>query len=312
MSKNDLFLFGVIFGSFLVAITEPQLGIPFQPYLAHFTMVMLFLSFLRIDFAAFFSVTRPALIRLVCMAGVKLLLLPTGLYLLALALAPSFAVPILLLSAVSTGVVAPFVALLVEAEMTPVLRMVMLTSLAVPFSLPFLTKLLVGAQLVLPLGAMISLLAQVIFTPIIAVWLVKRFYPVAIEPILRRQFPIALTMFFLINLGVFSKYSHFFFQEPYDVLLCIILAYILASVYYVVGYFCFTANPTQDRLADAVSLGAINNILVVVFSSQFFGPLSPTLAAMYVFPFFTITLPVNFLRRRRYIGDQLDGPNAAS
>ncbi len=35
----------------------------------------------------------------------------------------------------------------------------------------------------------------------------------------------------------------------------------------------------------------MNNVLVIVFSSRFFGPLSPTLAAMYMFPFYTLIVP---------------------
>jgi len=56
----------------------------------------------------------------------------------------------------------------------------------------------------------------------------------------------------------------------------------------------------EDRLAGAISFAYINNVLIIVFSSQFFGPLSPTLAAMYMLPFFTMILPArimgNFLK----------------
>jgi BASS family bile acid:Na+ symporter len=46
-----------------------------------------------------------------------------------------------------------------------------------------------------------------------------------------------------------------------------------------------------DRLAGAISFANINNVLIIVFSSQFFGPLSPTLAAMYMLPFFAMIVP---------------------
>jgi len=36
----------------------------------------------------------------------------------------------------------------------------------------------------------------------------------------------------------------------------------------------------------------MNNVLVIVFASEFFGPLEPTVAAMYMIPFFGLILPI--------------------
>ena len=115
-------------------------------------MLLLFLSFLKIDFSALLDTSRDSLLRLATMASVKLIVLPTALYAIALFVMPDYAVPILLLSGISTGVVAPFLASLVAADVATVLRMVIVTSLAVPFSLPCLVKLLAGAELSIPSG----------------------------------------------------------------------------------------------------------------------------------------------------------------
>ena len=52
MRRNDLILFAVVFGSILVAVLVPSLGEVFHPFLLHFMMTLLFLSFLRLDFRA--------------------------------------------------------------------------------------------------------------------------------------------------------------------------------------------------------------------------------------------------------------------
>jgi BASS family bile acid:Na+ symporter len=39
----------------------------------------------------------------------------------------------------------------------------------------------------------------------------------------------------------------------------------------------------------------MNNVLIVAFSSQFFGPLSPALAALYMLPFFTMIVPARIV-----------------
>jgi BASS family bile acid:Na+ symporter len=41
-----------------------------------------------------------------------------------------------------------------------------------------------------------------------------------------------------------------------------------------------------------VSLGHVNNVLVIVFASEFFGPFETTLPALYIFPFFALIIPI--------------------
>jgi len=295
---RDLALFSVIFGSAGLAIAMPDLGIPFQPYILYFMMFQLFLSFLKIDFTALLDTSLPGLLRLGSLAAVKLIALPAVLYWIADWIVPDYAVPVLLLSGISTGVVAPFIAWLIGAEIAPVLRMVIATSVIVPFSLPCLVKLLAGSEVAIPIAPMIRMLAMVIFTPLVAVAVLRRCAPSFSARLNERQYPIALASFGLINLGVFSKYSLFFFQNPGQLFVAVGIAYVLSALYYVTGFVFSWGRDVSDRLATGVSLAVMNNVLVIVFSSQFFGPLSPTLAAMYMFPFFTMIVPVKFLRDR--------------
>ncbi len=298
MRIRDLILFLVIFGSAGVAVFLPSMGIIFQPYLLCFMMLLLFLSFLNLDFRALLDTSREPLLLLATMASVKLIVLPTALYAIALFLIPEYAMPILLLSGISTGVVAPFLASLVAADVATVLRMVIVTSLAVPFSLPCLVKLLAGAELSIPLDSMIRMLALVIFVPMGSVLVLRRFVPRTLEKIAQRQYPVSLLLFSLVNLGVFSKYSSFFFQHPGQIMVCLAVAYALSVIYYLTGFLLVPGQHVRERLAAALSLAVMNNVLVIIFSSHFFGPLSPTLAAMYMFPFFTMIVPVKLIARR--------------
>lgn len=295
MSIRDMALFAVIFGSLGVAIWFPNLGTVFQPYILYLMMLQLFLSFLKIDFLSLLDTSGTALVRLVMLATVKLVVLPVTLYHITLAILPDYAIPVLLLSGISTGVVAPFIAMILSADVTLVLRMVIVTSVLVPFTLPVLVKVLAGATVAIPLGLMVRMLVLVIFLPLISVQVIRRYFPGLITRILDRQFPIALVSFALINLGVFSKYSTFFFQNPSELAVAVALAYVLSAIYYATGFVFIRGARPVERLSAGVSLAVMNNVLVIVFSSQFFGPLSPTLAAMYMFPFFTMIVPVRLL-----------------
>jgi BASS family bile acid:Na+ symporter len=295
MTFADLLILVVTFGSAAVAVALPVLGTPFQPYIPFFLMIMLFLSFLKIDFQALLNMSASSLVRLVALTTVKLAALPALLYWLTLLVLPEYAVPVLLLTGVSTGVVGPFIAGLVGAEVALVLRMVIVTTLLVPFTLPPLVKLLAGAEVVVPLGMMVRLLVGVIFVPVLVVLFLRRYFPGVPEKIAARQYPVSLFMFALINFGVFSKYSEFFFQHPLEILLSIGVAYVAAVIYYVTGFALSPGLSVPEKMATAVSFGVMNNVLVIVFASRFFGPLAPTLATMYMFPFFTMIIPLRMI-----------------
>jgi len=36
----------------------------------------------------------------------------------------------------------------------------------------------------------------------------------------------------------------------------------------------------------------MNNVLIIVFAARFFGPLEPTVAALYILPFFGLIIPL--------------------
>ncbi|MDQ7782951.1 MAG: hypothetical protein RDU20_08740 [Desulfomonilaceae bacterium] len=298
MRLNDLILFGVVFGSMSWAIFFPTTGEAFQPLLLPFMMTLLFLSFLGIKFNALMDTSRAALSRLGMLAAVKLVILPVALYWAAAIFVPDFALPVLLLTGISTGVVAPFMGSLVNADPTTIVRMVIVTSVLVPFTLPPLVKILAGASLTIPVSVMMRMLAVVIFLPMFAVWIMRRFAPGFLDKVRARQFPIAMFLFAAVNLGVFSKYSEFFFGHPGQLVMAVGIAYLLAIIYYLTGFILSPKQEVKEQVAAGVSLAIVNNVLVIVFSSEFFGPLSPTVAAMYMFPYYTLIVPVKLLARR--------------
>ncbi len=298
MRKNDVILLVVIFSSASIAILAPDLCAPLQPYPLYFMMFLMFMSFLRINFDLLLDTSRSSLKRLLILIAFKLVILPAALYWAISFALPEFAVPALLLSGISTGVVAPFIASLFEADVAPVLRMVIITSLLAPFSLPVLVKIIAGAEVQIPLDLMVRPLAMVIFTPMLALIIARRFFSGALGKLLQFHFPVSITIFAAINLGVFSKYSRFFFHSPRFIFVSLGVAYGLSIIYYLVGFLLVPGKNSSDRIAAGISFAVMNNVLVIVFSSHFFGPLSPTLAAMYMFPLFSMVIPIKILGSR--------------
>lgn len=289
---NDLILMVFVFSSMTAGILFPKVAEVFHPFLLYLLMCHLFLSLLRIKAGTIWQSMRESFPTVLFLSFLKLIALPILVYFMFLVVYPPYAVAALLLTGVSTGVVAPFISNLLGANSTLVLLMVITTSPLVPFTLPFLIKLLLSRQAEISLLAMVNNLSLVIFVPILAVETLRRLSPRLLAAITGRQFHLSLITVALINLGVFSRYAEFLLRNPSTILASTAVAIALSGLYLIFGIFFLRKRNVQDRLAGAISIGNMNNVLVIVFSSRFFGPLEPTVAAMYMIPFFGLILPL--------------------
>jgi BASS family bile acid:Na+ symporter len=187
----------------------------------------------------------------------------------------------------------------VLANSSLVLVVVVITSALAPFTLPALIQMIATKEVAISFISMLQMLATVIFIPIIVVEIIRYLLPRLVAPILKIQFPVSLLMFALISLGVFYRYASFFKQEPSVIIMATVVVFVLAAIYCVVGILFFRKGPVENQLAGAVMLGNLNNVLVIVFSSKFFGPVEPLVAAMYTFPFFVIVIPLRYYHHRK-------------
>ncbi|MBU0574966.1 MAG: bile acid:sodium symporter [Proteobacteria bacterium] len=295
---QDFILFCVVFASFVAGILLPRFGTLFQPFILIFLMAILFLSFLTIRQEDIRRLFRDQGRAVLWLSFLKLIAFPIGVYLLFRIFLPSYAPAALLLAGVSTGVIAPFISTLVSANAPLVLVIVVITSILLPFTLPLLVKLLLGQTMEISLLVMIRMLALVIFIPVAAVLAVQRFIPEVVRPILKARYVISLMIFAGINMGVFSQYSDFFYRNPGTILEATGVSILLGGIFLVLGFFALGKASVEDRLAAAISMMNINNVLVLVFAARFFGPLESTVAAMYLIPFYGLIVPMRIFQYR--------------
>lgn len=296
---DDFILLLVIFSSMLAGILLPRPASIFQPYPVYLMMFLLFLSFLSIRIETVWSTVRNNLRTVIWLSFLKLIFLPLCIYFLFRIFFPSYAIAAMLLTGMSTGVVAPFISTLVKGNVNLVLVMVVISSPLVPFTLPALVKILLGRSIEISLLSMMRILCMVVFVPILAVEILRRITPRMLDSIMKRRYPISLVIFAVINLGVFSKYSDFFYQNPLTILEATFVAISLGGIYLVAGISALWKGPTENQIGSAISLGNMNNVLVLVFASEFFTPLEPTVAAMYMIPFFALIFPLRVYQRLR-------------
>ena len=150
MLHDDIVLIAAIAGSMFAGVLLPAAGRLIEPYILVWLGALLFLNLLRLnpsDLVAVFKKPR----QLAVLSIIKLVALPAGMYALAYVVYEPFALPILLLSGISTGLGAPFVVNLIGGQLPLVIGMIIITSVAVPFVLPAIVYAFVRSQFEIPL-----------------------------------------------------------------------------------------------------------------------------------------------------------------
>lgn len=293
---RDLSLILVTAAGTASGIYFPKQAGLFTPAILYLLMGLMFMAFLNIDFTLLIRMRRRDLLEVSALLALKLFLLPVICWLAALWLAPSYALPVLLLSGVSCGVTAPFFAGLLGANVNRTVQLVIISSLALPLTLPALVGWLMQDQINVPFSEMARLLVIFIFAPLGAALLVRKIMPTAVSLFTRVAFPLSVTIFFLLFLGIFSRYSAFLKAQHGEVLMALAVAAGVCIIHGVLPVVLkIFSRGKMDGLAGAVSMVYLNNILTIVFAANFFGPKAPLLAAVYIAPVFLALIPLRWL-----------------
>jgi len=274
------------FFSTLAGILFSSIGNILSHYVLLFLGILLFLNLVKLDTTELLSTfIKP--FNLITLSIVKLVVIPLLMYGLALIFYPQDALPILLLSGISTGLGAPFVANLIRAKLSLIVGTVVTTSIFVPFILPILVYTLFQSRISIPVVDMVILLSLALFVPLVSGAIVKKYTPRIAETLGKNSMAPSFALIFFINLVIFSKASNYFFINQMFVINTIIESLILFAVFGVIGYLIsFTVNKDKKtKFSGFIVMTYINNILVVVLAQQFFGSQIAALATFYNIPY---------------------------
>jgi BASS family bile acid:Na+ symporter len=283
--NEDVALIVAVVGSMAAGILLPTAGRLIEPYMLLWLGALLFLNLLRLNSSDLIEVFKTPR-QLVVLSIIKLVVLPVGMYALTYVVYEPFALPILLLSGISTGLGAPFVVNVIGGQLPLVIGMIIITSIAVPFVLPSIVYAFAHTQFEIPLLYMIFLLSIALFTPLAAGWLTKKFFPAGSRFADKNSFPLSLLFIVLINWGMFAKFADFFYSEQAFLLQTIATAFLCYAAYCIVGYVGTVGNSRQEKRAGLIAMSYVNNVLVAVFAFQFFGSHVAALAALYNIPYY--------------------------
>lgn len=302
MRARDILVILVTLGGVLCGVVLPGPSGGLQPATVYMLMGLLFLSFLRLDLRALLRPAPGVLAEVALWTVVKLLLAPVLLWALAAWLAPDWALPVLVLSAMSAGVSGPFFAAMLGADLVRVLMVVVSTSLLLPVTLPALVRLLAGAEIPVSFGDMFRLLALVIFGPLALLMLARRLAPALLTGLEKVAFPASLGLMFLLSAAIFAPFGGHLLQRPGQFLVATLLAFVLAAAYLGLALACTRLSGGRlEPLTGQVALVYINNVLALVFAGRFLDTPSVLLAGCYLLPYYLALLPLRWLSTRRRV-----------
>ncbi|MBI4795177.1 MAG: hypothetical protein HY790_04945 [Deltaproteobacteria bacterium] len=258
-------------------------------------MGLLFLAFLKVFPSAIWDTLRQYPVKLALLILTKLIMLPLIIYPLVIKLIPAYALGLLLLAGVSTGLSAPFFTGLVGANIPLVLAMTVVTTLLLPLTLPLMVKVLVGKELNFDLMGLAGLMATMIFVPLLASGFSRRLLPRLSAWLEKHSYPLSLVLFAAMNLGAFGLYAPFLKANQSQVVISILISFGLGAFLATFGVLLFWSSPPPERTAAAGALSWINNVLVIVLGNYLNDPLTSVLAALYLIPYYVLIIPLSHL-----------------
>lgn len=275
--------------STILGILFPSTGELFSPYILIILGLLLFLNLIQLDFQDLISIFRNPKFLLI-LSILKVIIIPVVMYFVTNLINPKYALSVLLLSGISTGLGAPFVTNYVGGRLSIIVGMVIITSLAVPFVLPTLVYVLYNTEFSIPVLDMILLLIISLVVPLVGSGIIKKYLPRLATSINKSSLPLSIFLMDLINFAIFSKFSSYFYLELPFVIITTILAFVLFATFAITGYLIFyfmnKDSSTKDKISGLIALSYVNNILVTVFAQQFFGSQVAALAAFYNMPYY--------------------------
>ena len=299
MRGRNLLVIGCGLAGICHGVFSPATAGLATPLVLYALMVILFLSFLNIDFKALLRLGGRDLLEISGWNLAKLVLVPVILWFLAERLVPNWALAVLLLAGASAGVLAPFFAGILGTDVHRPIQIVVTTSLLLPLTLPALVKIIFGAELSIPFSHMALLLGLIVLVPLLAIQSGRRLTPRLMELIKGLSYPIMLGAIFITNSGVFAPHSEFLKAQSGQVVTAGLIAVLVALSAAGTGLaWGFLTGSRMDAITGAITFTFSNSILIVVFADKFFGPREILVAALYSFPFLFMLLPLHWLAER--------------
>ncbi len=272
----------------IVGILFPSVGKALSNNLLLFLAILLFLNLLKLNFSDLFSFfSKPKFLLL--FTCLKLIIIPIVFLEVFNLFYPSMSLAVFLLAGISTGLGAPFVANITGSKLSIVVGTTISSSLFVPITLPTLTYLIFQKNFSIPYFDMVMLLFFALILPLIFSYSSQKYLPKFKTKLERYSLQLSIILIILINYTVFSMYSELFRLDINQVIITLVIASTLFIIFGMIGFYFMKmigGHSKDEQFSGFISMAYINNLVVIVFTTNFFDWQIASIAALYNLPYY--------------------------
>ncbi len=256
--------------AFILGLALPQVFKPLNDYSTQLLILVFFFSSLRLSFNEIYGYVKDW--RMIALTSVYMLVvLPFAFYLPALPFSNEWAVALLILGAVPTGMTIALMAEFFGGKTSLALVITTVTSLFAPFTIPLVTKIAIGHAVPIDGLRMFWSLFLTIVAPFILAMLVKRAVPKRVEAhdASFRNFSVLAFALLIAGIVANTQSGTAIIIERLDIFM-MIGAMIWIAIFIWASYYIVRWRNRSERITIALCMLYLNNTLALYIGDKFF------------------------------------------
>lgn len=260
----------VVFLALIVGLLFPDQLKFLGAYSTHLLITVFFTSSLRLNTKELIGYAKDW--RMLLISNLfMLVILPFALYFPALAFSQEWALALLILGAMPTGMTIALVADFFGGKTSLALVITATTSLLAPLTIPIIFKIAVDRVVPIPVLEMFWSLFLTIVIPFVLATLVKQAVPKKVKKYDNLIRTISVACFGILIAGIVADSSNetLISLSVRDILI-VIISMIWLGVLIWASYFLVRWRPPADRITIALCMVYLNNTLALFIGSKFF------------------------------------------
>ncbi len=262
----------ILFLSVVFAFFFPQYFLWGKNHTDKLLMLAIFLGCLKIDFSEVFHLKKN-FVKMIFFIFLNIGLLPLLFYFLSSGLNQDTRIAFFLLFAASGATATPLIASFLKLKVLWSTVFVILTSALIPFSIPFLFKVLFGVSVEISFIEMCFFLFKIVFFPSAVAIVFKKFFPKVTQSFFLvsgslGSFTIALFLGIVVATNQIFLSKNLFLASTFPLLTALIFFFVFK---FALGLFMPSQN-SQEKWTNSLMFGNMNNGLMILLASRFFSP----------------------------------------
>lgn len=282
---------GLLFADRIAVLTQ---------FTTFFLQAIFFLSSLKMETRKILKDMRDVGLVIVVNAFM-LIILPIAVFFVAKTVAPSLAVPLLLLAAMPSGMTTPLLAEVVGGRQSLALVLTVSSSLLAPLTIPLVIDIFASTAVDVDVYGMFVKLVLVIVVPFVIAQMFRALLFRQIAATQSAYKPLSIGILGLLIAGAVAKQATVILGNLNGTMLAQLGALSLFLIALLAGgYFLAHRKSRTDRLTVAVSVTFMNFTLAIYLADAFFADPNVLLASVLViFPWVLLLIPFKYVVTRR-------------